>query len=61
MLHGEMSEGCLEFFCLDYHFPFSISLSLRGWGWSCGVMVLGKLPVPGRSTNLDYSMERALQ
>ena len=22
-------------------------------------MVLGKLPVPGRSTNLDYSMARA--
>ena len=23
------------------------------WGWSGGVMVLGKLPVPGRPTNLD--------
>ena len=21
-----------------------------GWGWSCGAMVLGKLPVPGRPT-----------
>ena len=24
-------------------------------GWSGGAMVLGKLPVPGRPTNLDYS------
>ena len=23
------------------------------WGWSGGEMGLGKLPVPGRSTNLD--------
>ena len=23
------------------------------WGWSGGAMVLGKLPVPGRPTNLD--------
>ena len=29
------------------------------WGWSGGVMVLGKLPVPGRPTNLDYSRARA--
>ena len=28
-------------------------------GWSGGVMVLGKLPVPGRPTNLDYSRARA--
>ena len=25
------------------------------WGWSSGAMVLGKLPVPGRPTNLDNS------
>ena len=24
-----------------------------GWGWSGGAMVLGKLPVPGRPTNLN--------
>ena len=29
-----------------------------GWG-SGGVMVLGKLPVLGRPTNLDYSRSRA--
>ena len=29
------------------------------WGWSGGAMVLGKLPVPGRPTNLDYSRARA--
>ena len=28
-------------------------------GWSGGAMVLGKLPVPGRPTNLDYSGARA--
>ena len=28
-------------------------------GWSGGAMVLGKLPVPGRPTNLDHSMARA--
>ena len=27
-------------------------------GWSGGAMVLGKLPVPGRLTNLDYSTAR---
>ena len=29
------------------------------WGWSGGAMVLGKLPVPGRPTNLDYNRARA--
>ena len=28
-------------------------------GWSGGAMVLGKLPVPGRPTNLHYSRARA--
>ena len=28
-------------------------------GWSGGAKVLDKLPVPGRSTNLDYSRARA--
>ena len=45
------------------------SRPFRGWsgggrvvrwgGWSGGAMVLGKLPVPGRPTNLDYSRARA--
>ena len=26
-------------------------------GWSGGAMVLGKLPVPGRPTNLDWSRQ----
>ena len=29
------------------------------WGRSGGAMVLGKLPVPGRPTNLDLSRARA--
>ena len=28
-------------------------------GWWGGAMVLGKLPVPGRPTNFDYSRARA--
>ena len=32
---------------------------LRGRGWSVGAMVLGKLSVPGRPTNLNYSWARA--
>ena len=36
---------------------------IMGWsggrGWSGGAMVLGKLPVPGRPANLDYSRTRA--
>ena len=32
---------------------------LANLGWSCGAKVLGKLPVPGRPTNLDYSRARA--
>ena len=32
---------------------------LRKRGWSGGAMVLGKLPVPGRPTNLDCSRARA--
>ena len=28
------------------------------WGWSGGAMVLGKLSVPGRPTNLDESRAR---
>ena len=29
------------------------------WGWSGGEMVLGKLPVAGHPTNLDYSRAKA--
>ena len=31
----------------------------KNWGWSGSAMVLGKLPVPGRPTNLDESRARA--
>ena len=33
--------------------------SHEGGGWSGGAMVLGKLLVPGRPTNLDNSRARA--
>ena len=40
----------------------ALPIALRGlanWGWSGGAMVLGKLPVLGRATNLDNSGARA--
>ena len=36
-----------------------IKSTAKNWGWSGGAKVLGKLPVPGRPTNLDYSRARA--
>ena len=51
--------GCLNIFTLIYPF-FPLSLSLGGGGgWLSGAMVLGKLPVPRRPTNLDNSRARA--
>ena len=42
------------------HFYSHLSfLSSFSRGWSGGAMVLGKLPVPGRSYTLDYSRARA--
>ena len=42
--------SCLDIFTVLCPFsPLSPSL----WGWAGGAMVLGKLPVPGRSTCLD--------
>ena len=34
-------------------------MTMNKMGRSDGAMVLGKLPVPGRPTNLDYSKARA--
>ena len=48
---------CLDIFTLIYPF-FPLSPSLWGGGWSGGAIVLGKLPVPGASYNLDYSRAR---
>ena len=42
-----MSGGCLDILSLVYH------------GWTGGAMALGKLPVPGRRTNLDKGRARA--
>ena len=36
-----------------------VVLGLTAQGWSGGAMVLGKLPVPGRPTNLDWGRARA--
>ena len=42
-----------------YVIKIKIVLFLFREGWSGGAMVLGKLPVPGRPTYLDYSRARA--
>ena len=44
-------------FYLSFNFDFYVSKIMRGW--SGGAMVLGKLSVPGRPANLDYSRARA--
>ena len=68
MLHLTSSEGSKYI-----HFYIRIliySIALEGHrgttddfatilGWSGGAKVLGKLPVPGRPTNSDYSRSRA--
>ena len=41
-----------------YH-PMHYSIPRPCLGWSGGAMVLGKLPVPWRPTNLDFSRTRA--
>ena len=47
--------GCVDIFTLLYLFPPSpLSQGLSG-----GAMVLGKLSVPRRPTNLDYNRARA--
>ena len=43
----DLELGAIIIFSVDYR------------GWSGGAMVLGKLPVPGLPTNLDYSKARA--
>ena len=47
----------------NHHSHESLSLlqaaSDNNRGWTGGAMVLGKLPVPGRPTNLDHSRARA--
>ena len=55
-MHGHIIGSVFSslFFFLSLFF-----LLLRGRGWSGGAMVLGKLSVPGRPTNLNYSRARA--
>ena len=46
--------------CLDHHREMVLMRSHNTcMGWPGGAMVLGKLPVPGRPTNLDHSRARA--
>ena len=59
-MHGHIigSVFCSLFFFF-FFFLSLFFLLLRGRGWSGGAMVLGKLSVPGRPTNLNYSRARA--
>ena len=43
----------LKFYCMQC--ISIIFLTMHFMGWSGAAMVLGKLPVPGRPINLDYS------
>ena len=56
-MHGHIIGSV--FSSLFFFFFKSFFLLLRGRGWSGGAMVLGKLSVPGRPTNLNSSMGRA--
>ena len=51
VLAAKASGGCTQ--------KLPASPSTPSWGWSGNAEVLGKLPVPGRPTNLDYSRARA--
>ena len=51
----EPAALCLQ----ETHLKDTDTISIRNSGWSGGAMVLGKLPVPGRPTYLDYSRARA--
>ena len=42
------------FLCPYDVFPVSVHI----WGWSGGAKVMGKITVPGSSTNMDYSRAR---
>ena len=44
---------------LDNLGNYFMFLAFKKWGWSGGAKVLGKLPVPGRPTYLDFSSARA--
>ena len=52
--YAQMDEGTFTR-NTDNHITYFIVFQ----GWSGGAMVLGKLPVPGRPCNLDYSKARA--
>ena len=54
-------KNFLKYFFSTFAFWFSVATNekkvvkhIANMGWSGGAMVLGKLPVPGRPTYLDY-------
>ena len=42
-----------------HYICFLAELTLKARGWTGGAKVLGKLPVPGRPTNMNNSRARA--
>ena len=45
--------------CYKSYLAITLKMFCQYWGWSGGAKVLGKLPVPGRPTKLDYSRAKA--
>ena len=56
--HLKFYSIILDFISRNFSSKTSVTFS-QYWGWSGGAKVLGKLPVPGRPTHLDYSRARA--
>ena len=56
-----LAENCQRYHCIlpKQKTAYSKSIYQAHGGWSGGAKVLGKLPVPGRPTYLDYSRARA--
>ena len=58
-MHGHIIGSVFSSLFFFLFFLSLFFLLLRGRGWSGGAIVLGKLSVPGRPTNLNYNRERA--
>ena len=58
-MHGHIIGSVFSSLFFFFFFLSLFFLLLRGRGWSGGAMVLGKLSVPGRPINLNYSRARA--
>ena len=58
LINIEMDSAVFKSGVLLAKFGHKLLFSSSAGGWSGSAMVLGKLPVPGRPTNLDKSRAR---